>query len=332
MTLSDAKLATLHPLMRDFIDHLALRGRDGTATTVADCLYQFNTWALATSLDPVAATRDHLEAFQGFLVTEYRTPRGQPLARITASARISHLKSWYRWLTDRGHLVADPSRNLGIRVVASRVVKKEYLDLQECTALVQMAASITARSKPGGARQARWLSNLCAICLTLATGRRVSGICCLTVAAIDLDRGEVRIDREKGHVGRVLPVAGWAMEVVRWYLRDGRPLLTRGHDTPWMFIDSSGLVPVRREVFGHMLKKLIRATIRENPDLIDLPGKRISWHSLRVSYATLLFQNGCDIRSVNELMLHRDLSTTAKYTIITIEDMRQGIRNALPSA
>jgi site-specific recombinase XerD len=63
---------------------------------------------------------------------------------------------------------------------------------------------------------------------------------------------------------------------------------------------------------------------------LELPGKRITWHSLRVSFATLLFANGCDIRSVNELLLHRLLSTTAQYTPIPVDDLRQVCRMAHP--
>jgi integrase/recombinase XerD len=72
--------------------------------------------------------------------------------------------------------------------------------------------------------------------------------------------------------------------------------------------------------------------VAENPDLQELPGKHITWQSLRVSFATLLFANGCAIRSVNELMLHRSLSSTARYTPIPVEDLRQVCRTAHPRA
>ncbi len=97
-----------------------------------------------------------------------------------------------------------------------------------------------------------------------------------------------------------------------------------------MFLNITGSEHIDRNTLWSMLRKLVAATIRDNPDLTALPGKRISWHSLRVSFATLLFQNGCDIRSVNELMLHRSLSSTAKYTPIAVEDMRHIFRKAHP--
>ena len=133
-------------------------------------------------------------------------------------------------------------------------------------------------------------------------------------------------------MGRVLPVAAWAMEVVRWYLRDARPVLVRGQDTPWLFVDGSGCNPIGVQVLAAGLKKLVAETIVANPDLEELREKSISFHSLRVSFATLLFQNGCDLRSVNELLLHKSLATSAKYTPIPIEDMRSIFRTAHPRA
>jgi site-specific recombinase XerD len=306
MTLSDNLRSRLHPLMADYADHLFLRGKDRTALSKSIVLAQFNDWCHEHECDPVAATRDQLEAYQSYLVTIYKTPQREPLARSTASARISQLKSWFQWMQTRGHLVADPSRSLGIRVAISRVVRKEYLDLQEATALVQTQAAKVMKAKPGTRKHAKALGFLAAICLTLATGRRISGIAGMRVDQIDPDHNEVRIEREKGHMGRVLPVAGWAMEVVRWYIA-ARPVLIQNTISPWLFPNGTGIEPVHQNVLAAGLKALVKATIRENPDLVDLKGKHISWHSLRVSFATLLFQNGADIRSVNELLLHRSL-------------------------
>jgi integrase/recombinase XerD len=334
-TAHERLLASIHPLMREHVEGFALRGRDRTAGCAAEVLAQFHRWAEAQTkpLDPVNATTEQLEAYQDHLVTSYRTPRGKPLARSTASMRIAFIKGWYRWLTDRGHLIADPSRHLGIRVVVSRVVMKDPLSLQEVTALVQTAAGVVNRYRPGTHRRAIALRNLAAIGLTLATGRRISGLANLTVAQLNLDRHELRVEKEKGHVGRVLPVAGWAVEVATLYMREGWPRLLAGRDpaeVPWLFPSGEATGAVKRTTLKDVLNRLVMTTIAGNADLTDLPAKRITWHCLRVSFATLLFQNGCDIRSVNELLLHRKLSTTAKYTPIMIEDLRQVLRSAHP--
>jgi site-specific recombinase XerD len=325
-----AVLARLHPLMRDHLGAMVLRGRDRTALTAAEVLDPFYRWVQEQGFDLLTMHREQLERYQDFLVTTYRTAAGKPLAKSTASMRITMVKGFFRWLVDQGHLVADPARHLGIRVIASRVVVAEHLSLQEATALLQTQAAQLATHRPGTPSYASDLRNLAALALTLATGRRIGGIVSLTVAQVDLERRELRVEREKGHVGRVLPVAGWAMDVVALYLREARPLLSRGHDTPWLFVNLRGTKPIERSALNEMLGRLLLVVHRQNPDLTDLPGKRISWHSLRVSYAKLLFENGCDIRSVNELMLHRDLSTTAKYTPVAVEDLRLALRAAHP--
>lgn len=322
--------ARLAPLMLAHLDALILRGRERTAETTAEVLDQFHRWVVARRLDPLAATTADLEAYQDHLLTTYRTPHGKLLARSTVSMRIAVLMGWYAWLTDRGDLVVDPARSLGVRVQSSRVVIHDPLTLHEVTALLQTAAAAVAACPAGTPRHAAALRDLAALCLALATGRRVGGVAALTVAHVDCDRRELRVDREKGHVGRVLPVCGWAMEVIALYLRDARPFLTRGHDAPWLFLDLAGTGPIARQSLRRCLRSLLVETIHANPDLRDLPGKRVCWHSLRVSFATLLFQNGCDIRSVNELLLHRRLSTTARYTPTGVEDLRQAFRGVHP--
>jgi len=331
-TLTPAMRERLHPLMQDYCDSLILRNRERTAVSIAEALKLFLTWVEPQGLDPLRMTSAHLEAYQHHLVAVYRTAAGQPMARSTVAGRINSLKAWYRWLTDRDHLLVDPARGLGLRVPISRVVRTEHLTLQEAMALVQTQAARVTRCRVGTMGRVNEMRNLAAVCLALATGRRVGGICALTVAQVDCDRRELRVEAEKGQMGRVLPVAGWAIDTLRWYLAEARPVLTRGHDVPWLFVNLRGDGPITDNHLWDILHRLVQATIAANPDLTELPSKRISWHSLRVSFATLLFANGCDIRSVNELMLHRSLSTTAKYTPIPVEDLRQVFRTAHPRA
>jgi integrase/recombinase XerD len=278
----------------------------------------------------VAATANQLQAYQSYLASEYRSPSGLPLSRVTLGHHIASIKSWYRWLAMRGRIIADPSRRLYVRVEKSRVVVRQPMTLQEASSLVQTQAALVTAAKPSTPKHAVLLRDLAAICLGLATGRRVGGMTTLRVDDLDLARKELRVTREKGRAGRVLPVAAWAVDVVGIYLREARPHLTRGHDTPWLFLNRPGDGPINTQALFVMLRKLLRRTIKSNPDLDELPAKRISWHSLRVSFATLLFSNGCDIRSVNELLLHRQLSTTALYTPVPIDDLRQVFRSAHP--
>jgi len=318
--------------MDAFLDALRLRGRALTAASTRQSLTQFVGWAQAQrpSVEPLMATAADLAAFQSWLVTTYRTRAGKPLAKTTCCTRLTQVASFYHWMHARGLLAIDPSRQIGVRVPRSRVVVREHMSLQECTALIQTQAGVVTAAPAGTHTHAEALRNLAAICLAIATGRRIGGMTTLRVADLDIARCELRVEREKGSTGRVVPVAGWAMAVASQYMREARPILARGHDAPHLFLNMPGDGPITRDALRWMLEQLVEQTKRQNPDLTDLPGKRITWHSLRVSFATLLFSNGCDIRSVNELLLHACLSTTARYTPVPVENLRQVFRIAHP--
>ena len=318
----------LSPQMEAFLDWHRLRGRAATALAVDLALRQFSAWCGERGIDPLRLTRAQAEDYLAWITRICTTPQGRPLARQTASMRISFLKAWYGWLEERSEIVSNPAAKIGVRVPRSRVVVREYLTLQEATALVQTQAEAVIATTAHTVSWARRFRVLAAVCLGLATGRRIGGLLAIRVDQIDFDRQELRVEREKGSTGRVVPVAAWALAVVRAYLEGARPLLAAGRDLPWLFVGDTG--GFTRSALMEALDDLVARTIAANPDLEELPQKTITWHSLRVSFATLLFANGCPIRSVNELMLHRDLSTTARYTPIPVEDLRAVFRGAHP--
>lgn len=320
----------LHPLMEAHLEYQRLRGRAGTARAVDLVLRQFAAWCATQSIDPLRLTREQADAYLVWISNEARTPAGRPLARTTIAQRIAFVGSWYDWMEVRGDIVANPAAKLRVRVVKSRVVVRQHLNLQEAIAMVQTQARAVGDAQPNTITWARRMRLLTAVCLCLATGRSIGGLIAIRVADLDLERKELRVDREKGRTGRVLPVAEWAIAVVRTYLKEARPLLVTAPDLPWLLVGQHGENSLTRAALVSALEDLIRQTIAENPDLEELPAKTITWHSLRVSFATMLFGNGCPIRSVNELMLHRCLSTTARYTPIEIEDMRQIWQTAHP--
>lgn len=317
----------LYPLMHAFLDHHRQRGRTNTVVSVDLTLRQFASWCMQEHIDPLRLTRPQADAYLVWLSTA-RTRTGALLARQTVSSRIGTLVAWYDWLEIRGDIIANPAAKLRVRVTKSRVVISEQLSLQEAIAVVQTQAQIVLASPAGSYLRARRMRLLAAICLCLATGRRIGGLLAIQVQHLDVTRCELRVEREKGRVGRIVPVAEWAIAVVKTYLADARPLLLAGRDLPWLFVGNEGAVT--QASLGWALEQLITQTIAANPDLEALPSKSISWHSLRVSYATMLFSNGCPIRSVNELMLHSCLSTTARYTPIPIDDMHRIWRTAHP--
>lgn len=234
----------------------------------------------------------------------------------------------------RGHLVHDPAVHLVPPCPPkSHSVHKEHLTLQEATALIQTTAALIEEYPTGSQYWAMRVRNLALLSVALATGRRVQGLVDLSLHQLDFERNELRVDREKSKTGRVLPVAPWAMTTVRRYLDDARPLLIKGNEIPFLFIGQRTTRMCARTV-SFVLADAVGETIRRNPDLSDLPRKRISTHSLRVSFATLLFQGGCNIRSIirviQEILGHANLDTTKTYLRLVPGHLREDYDKAMP--
>lgn len=319
-----------HPAIAAYLDHLRAANKGSTAAGYAGFLRCYASWLALAGLDALTVTGDDLRRFQVWLADTHRTAVGNPLALTTQATVIAVVRSLYRHLLGAGVLVLDPAADLvPPRPPVSPTVRKDHLDPQEATALLDTLAAQVA-SSTGDAR-ALALRNLALVSLALATGRRCAGLMAIDVADLDPDRDEIRVGWEKGKAGRVLPVAAWAMAVARRYVRDGRPALLDGRESAALFVSQrAGRLCPRG--FAVVLAEAVAATIAANPDLTALPTKRVSTHSLRVSFAAMLFANGCNIRILNELMLHTSLTTTARYTPIPIDDLRRVLLATHPSA
>jgi integrase/recombinase XerD len=330
--MSDTQDPPRHAAVAAFLHHLRTSGRDGSARAYGGHLDAFERWLAGARVDLLRATTADLAGYQRHIAERQHHRTGAPLSAATRSLATIAVLVLYRWLARRGQLLCDPAAALLVpRAQRQLTVAKDHLTQQEVVALLQAQAARVEEQAAGSLPWARELRNLALVATALATGRRVHGLVTLRVADLDLERGELRVAVEKGRTGRVLPVAGWCVGVLRRYLRDARQLLAGGRESDYLFPSrrSSGL---GRRGFAAVLDQVVAEAARRNPDLADLPAKRISTHSLRVSFATLLFANGCNIRSLNELMLHERLSTTALYTPIAVDDLRRELRLAHPRA
>jgi site-specific recombinase XerD len=324
--------APTHPAITAYLDALRSAGKASTATATAAHLAHFPAWLATQGLDVLHASAADCARYQLWLANEYRTRTGTPLAPSTQATAILVVKALYRWLHRRGVLLTDPAATLVPPDPPRRlVVAKDHLSQQEAMALLDTGAARVQEADPGSPTRALRLRDLAAITLALATGRRCQGLCDLHLAHLDGEQHELRVEREKGKAGRVLPIAPWAVAVVQRYVAEARPHLLHGRESPFLLVsERAGRLSERG--FAYLLDEAVLATIARNPDLTDLPGKRISTHSLRVTFAVTLFANGCGIRSLNELMLHRTLTTTAQYTPIPLDDLRRVLLTSHPRA
>ncbi len=231
-------------------------------------------------------------------------------ARRTIARRIAALRSFFRFLCRESVLLANPFKAIHTPKLEKRL--PVFLDPNEITDILNLPGNDTL-----GRRDAALLE------LLYATGVRVSELAGLTIRDVDLASGYALV-YGKGSKERVVPVGRKALDAIKDYLATSRPRLyadsTPGHNT--LFVNKSG---------GPLTDRSIRRILAKYVDQLAIT-KHVSPHTIRHSFATHLLNNGADLRSVQELLGHVNLSTTQLYTHVTKERMKAVYKLAHPRA
>lgn len=259
--------------------------------------YQADLSSLATWL---ARNGMSLTGAQRHQLLEYLAWRVQEGARPRTTARVlSSIRRFYRHLVRDGKLREDPSA----RIDAPKLGRSlpESLTEEEVEALLGAPHTDT----PEGLRDRTMLEVL------YATGLRVSELVNLTPDQLNLRQGVVRVIG-KGGRERLVPLGEEAVSWIERYLREARPALTRGRSGDSLF-PSRRSDQLTRQAFWHLIKRHAqRAGIT----------KHLSPHTLRHAFATHLLNYGADLRVVQMLLGHSDLSTTQIYTHVARERLK----------
>jgi len=239
---------------------------------------------LAVHAAGTQAVRDYLAA----LARSGSSPR-------TAARRLSCLRQFHRYLVGENIRNDDPC--VGIDSPRQGRPLPKVLSEDE-------TAELLAAARVGeGAEAAR---RAALVEILYATGLRVSELVGLPMAAISRDRKFLTV-RGKGDKERLVPVGEPARAALARYLRHREKFLSAGRDSPWLFPSRSR--HVTRQAFGQMLKSLAHDA--------GLDGHALSPHVLRHAFATHLLDHGADLRSVQQMLGHADISTTQIYTHVT---------------
>ena len=290
------------PRIDAFLDHLLVeRGLSpNTVDGYARDLEAFRAFLGARGTDLGEVTGRDVLAF-------LRAQKARGLSGRTLARRVSALRGFYRFLVREGAVKASP---LG-RLEAPRVWKTlpRTLSAGEARSLVEAPRG----TDPRGLRDRAILE------LLYATGLRVSEVSDLTFDQLDLGVGYVRTVG-KGSKERVVPLGERAKEALEAYLEMGRPRLTRGRRSPHVFVNRFG-----RRLSRQSIWKSVKQWCRS----VGIPDD-VSPHTLRHSFATHLLEGGADLRSVQMMLGHADLSTTQIYTHVTRSRLRDLVRRHHP--
>jgi integrase/recombinase XerD len=237
----------------------------------------------STTVD--ALERTQLEAFVRSMMSAGLSPRS--VARAVAC-----LRGFYRFLALERRLDRSPADDL--RAPRAWPALPRMLSLEEVDRLLAQPDPATPRG----------LRDKALIEVLYATGLRVSELVAVKPGDLNLEEGYLNCIG-KGDKERIVPVGHEASEWVRRYARDGRGALLKGRKSPWLFVNARDGGPLSRVGFWKVLKAYgVQAGI----------ASALSPHVLRHSFATHLLERGADLRAIQAMLGHADLSTTQIYT------------------
>ncbi len=247
---------------------------------------------------------------QGQLI-QYITNLGRrKLADSSLARHFSSLRMYYRFLIMEDFVKSDPTAYLESPKLPGKLPK--ILEVADIELLLESIDTST------------WLGirNRALFELLYATGMRVSEVCLLTADQLILDEDLVRV-RGKGDKERLVPLGGEAKFWLQRYLQEVRPKLKKGHLTHGeVFLNNRGRRLQRKGVW-FLLKQLAKTSGLKKP---------VSPHVFRHSFATHMLEGGADLRVVQEMLGHADISTTQIYTHLDSSYLREVHRTFHPRA
>ena len=233
--------------------------------------------------------------------------RAAELSSRSIARHITTLRNFYAFLLQENRVTADPTQAL--------VLPRQWKTLPKYLSMEQVDALLAApdETKPNGLRDRAMLQ------LLYATGLRVSELCNVERTGVNLDMGILRV-LGKGRKERLIPIGQCAVRAIEAYLQSARKASTSARNDQYLFLTNRGAA-MTRQGFWKLLKNY---------------GKQVGlWqnltpHVLRHSFATHLLERGADLRSLQTMLGHSDISTTEIYTHVLRARLRSTVDNFHP--
>lgn len=292
----------LYAAMRRFIEYRAVIGCTESGLYSAErYIRDFIVWADARSVThPQHVTQAVLERYQRWLY-HYRKKDGAPLSVASRRSKITPLKSFFKWLTRTGQLPANPAAEIDLPKKIKRLPRHilSAAEVEKVLAGADTAGVI-------GLRDRAMMEVL------YATGMRRMEIAHLEIGDIDMDKCVVLIREGKGRKDRLIPLGERALHWVQEYLDRSRPLLAWNQQDSSLFLGQEGMALSPTWLSTHVASYVKRASL----------GKAGGCHLFRHTMATLMLEGGADIRYIQAMLGHAEMSTTQIYAQVAIRQLQ----------
>lgn len=276
----------MEELLDRFFDHLAIEKGLSTHTVAAysNDLRNLTGYLSSLGIGSWAQVRkDH--------VSGYLESRGKDLSPRSRARNLASIRSFFRFLMKLQAIPENPCA--AVRFPRLQVALPKFLTTGEVDALLKRPET----SKPLGQRDRAILE------LLYATGLRVSELANLKLQQVHMDAGYLVV-WGKGDKERLVPMGDWARDALRTYLEEGRRLTLKGKFNPHVFLNHRAQKLTRQGIWKIIKQCALLCGIRKN----------LTPHMLRHSFATHMLENGADLRSLQAMLGHADISTTQIYT------------------
>ncbi len=280
-------MSTTHDLVDAYLTHLRVERRlaDHTLESYSRDLQRLGEFAAGQEKAIQLLGRHDLENFVDSLMNEGLSPRS--VARMVAAVR-----GFFRFVVLTQHVNHNPADDLQAPRAWPGLPK--FLGIEEVERLIKQPDVGTARG----------LRDRALIEVLYATGLRVSELIHLRASDLNLEAGYLSTTG-KGNKQRIVPIGDQAAEWLIRYIREARPALLGKRSSPWLFVNARRGTSLSRVGFWKILKGYgMKAGL----------SRTLSPHVLRHSFATHLLEHGADLRSIQMMLGHADLSTTQIYT------------------
>lgn len=305
---------------RLFLDMMAAE-RGASANTLAAYdrdLDDYEAFLVGEGVGPLEAGTEHIRAYLAEL-------SGRGLAGASVARKLSAVRQFHRFLYVETYRTDDPAAVLeGPR--RSRPLPK-VLTLDEVTKLIDTAHARAAEPVPGAGEAARRARTACFVELLYATGLRVSELAALPASAANA-KGDAIIVRGKGNKERLVPLGEAAKSAMRAWraaleqAASAKPAKAGPETGRWLFPSAAAS--------GHITRQQVALDLKDLALAAGLDPGKLSPHVLRHAFASHLLAHGADLRIVQTLLGHSDISTTQIYTHVLDERLKSLVRDLHP--